>query len=71
MKRAALFLLPVLLVGCSTEADPEDRRFYNRGWIFPHRDIDGDPSLAAPGEEPGMPPPKMPKNYKPDPLLDM
>jgi hypothetical protein len=70
MKPACALLLSLLFAGCSTDADPADRRFYNRGWLFPHRDIDLDPSFAAPGEEPGMPPPKMPKGYKPDPLLD-
>jgi hypothetical protein len=71
MKPRCMLLLPLLLVaGCSMDTDPEDRRFYNRGWLWPHRDIDLDPSFDGPPKQPGMPQRVHPEKYKGDPIVD-
>ena len=70
MPRLCLLLLSLLLASCSNDTDPEDRRFYNRGWLFPHRDIDLDPDFDGPVKEPGMPKRVHPEKYKQDPLVD-
>jgi hypothetical protein len=68
MKRLCLLLLPLLFAGCSTDTDPEDRRFFNRGWLFPHRDIDLDPAFDGPPKAPSMPKQVHPEKYKEDPI---
>lgn len=49
--------------------DPEDRHFFNRGWINPKRDIDMDPNFDAPypGNKP-LPNAQHPEAYKNDPF---
>jgi hypothetical protein len=70
MKRCCcLFLLPLLLAGCTSGMDPEDRHFFNRGWMNPKRDIDLDPNFDAPypGDSP-IPNHQHPEKYKGDPF---
>jgi hypothetical protein len=69
MKRLCLLLLPLLFAGCSTDTDPEDRRFFNRGWLFPHRDIDLDPAFDGPQKGAPMPKQAHPEKYKEDPIV--
>jgi len=38
MKYAFVVSLIVLLAGCAS--DPEDRAFYNRGWLLPEKGAD-------------------------------
>jgi hypothetical protein len=69
MKRLCILLLPLLFAGCSTDIDPEDQRFFNRGWLFPHRDIDKDPSFPDSGKPSPMPKQAHPEKYKEDPIV--
>ncbi len=71
MKCARLLLLLALLgTGCTTSPDPEDRHFYNRGWLNPHKDIDEDPSFDGPVKEPGPTANHQHREYLKDPLVD-
>lgn len=70
MKRLCFLLMPLLLAGCSRDTDPEDRRFYNRGWLWPHRDIDLDPAFDGPPRDGRMPKQVHPEKYKEDPIVD-
>ncbi len=69
MKRLCLLLVPLLLAGCARD-DPEDRRFFNRGWLWPHRDIDLDPAFDGPVKDPRMPKQVHPEKYQGDPIVD-
>jgi hypothetical protein len=70
MIRWCILLLPLLLAGCTSDMDPEDRHFFNRGWVNPHRDIDLDPTFDSPmpGTSGGMPRERHPEKYKNDPF---
>lgn len=71
MNRLRILLLPLLFAGCSYSGDPEDARFFNRGWLLPHRDLDLDPAFNGPQKRPGgMPKEVHPEVYKQDPIVD-
>lgn len=70
MKRLCLLLAPLLIAGCSTDTDPEDQRFFNRGWLNPHRDIDLDPAFGEKPQPSQMPKGVHPEKYKQDPIVD-
>ena len=69
MKCLCVLLLSILLAGCTSDMDPEDRHFFNRGWINPKRDIDNDANFDAPypGTSP-VPNQQHPVKYKEDPF---
>jgi hypothetical protein len=70
MRRLSILLLATLLAGCAADTDPEDRRFFTKGWLFPHRDIDQDPSFDPdPARQQPMPTSRHPDKYPEDPII--
>lgn len=69
--RFALLLITLsgasFLNGCTTSDDPDDRTFFNRGWINPKElDTDENFNRIDPRTKKPLPPP----NYVRDPLVD-